>query len=116
MFDSRINAMFEILGEPRAAAILRKIHRDSACLSCATPAVMDLEEPGIIPALPALSSRSPGVGTESLNPKGDGDHLCYPRHPIPHQKDSRYIISNSVDIQMTVEATCKTIIGVDTTI
>nr|XP_037874789.1 uncharacterized protein LOC101737966 isoform X1 [Bombyx mori] len=89
MFDSRINAMSEILGEPRAAAILRKIHRDSACLSCATPAVMDLEEPGTIPALPALSSRSPGVGAESLNPKEDGDHLCYPRHPIPHQKDSR---------------------------
>lgn len=84
--------MFQIVGEPNAAAVTRKLFRDATCLSCATPAHMNLEEPGIVAALPALSgSRPPVYGAEAWkNTKGEGDRqLCFPGQPIPHPQDIR---------------------------
>ncbi|KAJ0179841.1 hypothetical protein K1T71_004432 [Dendrolimus kikuchii] len=91
MLHSRINAMMEIVGEPRAAAVTRKLHRDATCVSCSTPAHMTLEEPGIVPALPAFEpARSKKIDAEASKPKEDGDHgICYPGQPIPHPRDSR---------------------------
>ncbi|KAG6446417.1 myosin-9 isoform X3 [Manduca sexta] len=88
MLKSRMHAMFEIVGEPRAAAITRKLHRDAACLSCATPAWMDVEENRTVPALPAMqATRPPTIGAEASKPKEDGDHgLCYPGYPLPHPR------------------------------
>lgn len=49
--------MSEIVGEPKAAALARKLHRDATCLSCAAPAYMDTEE-CIVPILPAVRSQT----------------------------------------------------------
>lgn len=85
----RLNAIMEIVGEPRAAAVAKKLHRDATCLSCATPADMELEEHGIVPALPAM--RPAAIGAEAPKPKEDGDHRpCYPGLPIRHPRDPRY--------------------------
>lgn len=81
--------MMEIVGEPRAAAVMKKLHRDAACISCATRADMELEEHAIVPALPAM--RPPKICAEAPKPKEDGDHgLCYLGQPIPHPRDPRY--------------------------
>lgn len=84
----------EIVGEPRAAAISRRLFRETACLSCSSPAQMNLVEPAL-PALPAFTkSRPPAIGAEDINkPKEDGDHgLCYPGQPIPHPVDPRLTV------------------------
>ncbi|XP_052738606.1 uncharacterized protein LOC112044539 [Bicyclus anynana] len=91
--QNKICAMEEIVGEPRAATISRKLFRDAACLSCSSPANMNLEE-STLPALPAFtkqSTRPPTIGAEdTTKPKEDGDHgLCYPGQPIPHARDPR---------------------------
>lgn len=83
--------MLEIVGEPRAAAISKKLFRDAACLSCSSPAHMHLEESGI-PSMPAFV-KVPRPFKET-KPKEDGDHgLCYPGKPIPHPPDPRLYIS-----------------------
>ncbi|XP_052750503.1 uncharacterized protein LOC113511859 [Galleria mellonella] len=90
MLRSRLHAMMEIVGEPQAAAVSRRLHRDTACLSCASPAHMALEEPGVIPALPALIlPRPPTVGAEAPTKTKENLKLCYPGLPIPHPKDPR---------------------------
>ncbi|XP_047527042.1 myosin-10-like isoform X1 [Vanessa atalanta] len=91
---SKVNAMMEIVGEPRLAATTKKLFRDTACLSCSSPAHMDIDEPNVIPPLPALpnpSRRPPIIEAENITkPKEDGDHgLCYPGRPIQHPKDPR---------------------------
>ncbi|XP_039748944.1 uncharacterized protein LOC120625798 [Pararge aegeria] len=90
--QNKIHAMEEIIGEPHAATISRRLFRDAACLSCSTPAHMNLEE-ATLPALPAFTktSRPITIGAEdTTKPKEDGDHgLCYPGQPIPHAKDPR---------------------------
>ncbi|XP_045764985.1 uncharacterized protein LOC123867145 isoform X2 [Maniola jurtina] len=90
---NKIHTMMEIVGEPRAAAVSRRLLRDAACLSCSSPAQMNLEE-NTLPALPAFSkasTRPPTIGAEdTTKPKEDGDHgLCYPGQPIPHPRDPR---------------------------
>nr|XP_034824289.1 uncharacterized protein LOC117982107 [Maniola hyperantus] len=90
---NKIHTIMEIVGEPRAAAVSRRLLRDAACLSCSTPAQMILEEP-TLPALPAFSkasTRPPTIGAEdTTKPKEDGDHgLCYPGQPIAHPRDPR---------------------------
>lgn len=57
----RISYLAEIVGEPKAAALARKLHRDATCLSCAAPAYMDTEE-CTLPILPAVRSQS--ISTE----------------------------------------------------
>jgi hypothetical protein len=90
--QTRINAMMEILGEPRAAAISKKLLRNADCLSCATPAQMDLEAK-TIPTLPSFPlTRPPTIGAESkARPSEDGDHrgVCFSGLPIPHPIDPR---------------------------
>ncbi|KOB69036.1 Uncharacterized protein OBRU01_14007 [Operophtera brumata] len=87
-FRCRLNTMMEIIGEPRAAAVAKKLHRDAACLCCSTPADMLLEEHKVLPVLPAMIQ--PTKGSDARKPKEDGDHgPCYPGHPIPHPRDPR---------------------------
>ncbi|CAH2107253.1 unnamed protein product [Euphydryas editha] len=90
---NRINAMMDIVGEPKSAAISKKLFRDTACLSCSSPAHMDIEEPNTIPSLPVLPNTLLPSSVKANNimaPKEDGDHgLCYPGKPIPHVKDPR---------------------------
>ncbi|XP_046960393.1 myosin-9-like [Vanessa cardui] len=89
---NKVHAMMEIVGEPRSAATTKKIIRDTACLSCASPAQMDMIEPNLIPPLPALpSKRSPAIEADNFTkPKEDGDRvLCYPGRPIQHPRDPR---------------------------
>ncbi|CAH0407797.1 unnamed protein product [Chilo suppressalis] len=92
-FNNKIKAMTEIVGEPRAAAVSRKLHRDAACLSCNTPAHMDTEENDIGPSFPAFPPTRPTtIGAESnIKPSEDGDHedYCFPGFPIPHPIDPR---------------------------
>lgn len=91
--QNKIRAMMEIIGEPHAAAISRRLFREAACLSCSTPAQMNLLEP-TLPALPVLTkSRPPTIGAEDTKKlKEDGDHgLCYPGQPVPHPIDPRLI-------------------------
>ncbi|CAG9560532.1 unnamed protein product [Danaus chrysippus] len=87
-----IKSIMDIVGEPTAAAISKKLFHDTACLSCATPAIMKLEKPDLVPALPAFPKPGDQLATDSdtSKPKEDGDHLlCYPGRPIPHPKDPR---------------------------
>lgn len=91
---SSTEAMLEIVGETRTAAITKKLFRDAACLSCSTPAHMDMEETNTVPKLPALplpSTRPPTIGAEDSSKQAeDGDHrICYPGLPIPHPRDPR---------------------------
>lgn len=91
---NRVNEMMKIVGEPRAAAISRTLFQNAACLSCSSPAHMQLEEPRI-PTLPAFTkaNRQSSIGTDDVKPKEDGDHgICYPGKPIPHPPDPRYIL------------------------
>lgn len=67
----RINYITEIVGEPKAAALTRKLHRDAACLSCAGPAYMDMEE-CILPILPSVKSSTIGPVKEKSSV---GDHI-----------------------------------------
>lgn len=88
MMKARIDGIDEILGEPKAVAVTRRVFRDAACLSCSAPAYMDMAGPGMVPMLPPV--RLPGIGAESPEPKEDGDHrVCYPGLPIPHERDPR---------------------------
>ncbi|CAK1553720.1 unnamed protein product [Leptosia nina] len=88
----RIHAMLEIVGEPRAAAVSRQLFRDTNCISCSTPAHMNMEET-ILPVLPGFtkpSKRPPTVGSEDESkPKESGDYICYPGLPIRHAIDER---------------------------
>ncbi|CAG9785015.1 unnamed protein product [Diatraea saccharalis] len=88
-YSIKIKAMMDIVGEPRAAAVSRKLHRDAACLSCTTPAHMDIEEHKVGPSFPAI--RPPTMGETKSKPCQDGDHegVCYPGFSIPHSPDPR---------------------------
>lgn len=89
-FNSKIHAMMEIVGEPRAAAISRKMFRDAACLCCATPAHLDNPKSG--PSFPGFpSSQLPAMENDGRRKPGDdGDHgVCYPGFPVPHPVDPR---------------------------
>ncbi|XP_028172708.1 uncharacterized protein LOC114361753 [Ostrinia furnacalis] len=92
-FRNKIREMEEVVGEPRAATVSRKLHRDAECLSCATAAHMDIEEPNKLPLMPGFpSSRPPAIGAEAkTKPSEDGDHrgVCYPGMPVPHAIDPR---------------------------
>ncbi|KAL0892110.1 hypothetical protein ABMA27_015312 [Loxostege sticticalis] len=91
-FRDKIRMLEEVVGEPRAAAVTRKVFRDAACLSCATPAHMDMESKFTPSSLPAFPSRPPAVGAENTSkPKEDGDHgdVCYPGLQVPHAEDQR---------------------------
>lgn len=113
MLLSRINAMMEIVGEPRAAGVTRKLHRDASCISCSTPAHMALEEPGIIPALPVFRPTRPtSIGVEAPKPKEDGDHgICYPGQPVPHSRESRSVVSNMISyLNVFLKDACNNIV------
>ncbi|XP_045515854.1 mucin-5AC-like isoform X2 [Pieris brassicae] len=89
---NRIRSMLDIVGEPRSAAVSRKLFRDSNCLSCSTPANMNIEEVNKIPILPGFktSKRPPTIGAEGESkPKESGDYICYPGQPIRHPIDER---------------------------
>ncbi|XP_060801102.1 serine-rich adhesin for platelets [Amyelois transitella] len=89
----RLQEMLDIVGEPQAAAVARKVHRDTNCLSCSTPAFMHLVEPHKVPLLPAMpGTRPPTLGAESPAKVEDGS--CYPGLPIPHPRDPRAHICN----------------------
>lgn len=91
IMKGRMQFLIDIVGEPKSAMLSRKLFRDTACLSCGSPAHMDHEEPCVVPALPKLhSGRKPAEGAEARHPKGDGDHgICYPGLPLPHPRDPR---------------------------
>lgn len=83
----RINKIVDIVGEPVACALTRRLSRNAACLSCAAPAIMKVEE-STLPTLPP--ARPATVGAELPKTKGDGDHaICYPGHAIKHPIDQR---------------------------
>lgn len=89
----RIQFIQDIVGDPKSAMLSKKLFRDTACLSCGSPAHMDYEEPNTIPALPIFpSARQPGEGAEAESTtKGGGDHgICYKDFVIPHPRDPRY--------------------------
>lgn len=89
---NRVRTMLDIVGEPRAAAVSRKLFRDSNCLSCSTPANMTTEEDKIpmLPGFPKSSKRPPTTGAEDESkPKDSGDYICYPGLPIRHTIDER---------------------------
>ncbi|XP_047506772.1 serine-rich adhesin for platelets-like isoform X2 [Pieris napi] len=89
---NRIRSMLDIVGEPRSAAVSRKLFRDSNCLSCSTPANMNIEEVNKIPIIPAFKSskRPPTIGAEDESkPKESGDYICYPGQPVRHPIDER---------------------------
>lgn len=95
----KIQAMSDVVGEPRAASVSRKLHREAECLCCATPAHMDMEQPICPPSLPTFgSSRPPAIGAESrTKPSEDGDHgICYPGLPVPHAVDPRYQTTSKI--------------------
>lgn len=80
----------DILGEPVAAATTKKLFRDSACLSCSTPAHMEPTESETIPKLPEFpKSAQKGVDTEQTS-KPAQDNVCIPGRPVPHAIDPRY--------------------------
>ncbi|XP_038210536.1 A-agglutinin anchorage subunit-like [Zerene cesonia] len=90
--NNRLHAMMEIVGEPRAAAVAKRLFRNTACLSCNTPARMEIEEPGLIPAFPAFpkTSRHASIGAEGDSNKDKEDYkVCYPGQPIQHPIDER---------------------------
>lgn len=82
-FRAQLKFMSDIVGEPKAFATAKKMFRDAACLSCSTPAHMELEEPNKVPALPGV--RPPAIGAEAPKQKKE----CYPGLPIPHPIDPR---------------------------
>lgn len=93
----RVNDMLEIVGEPKAAVTSKKLFRDTACLSCATPAQMDMEKPDTFPTAPAFPApRPPTLGAEASPSKEDKDErrLCYPGYPLPHPREPRYLITH----------------------
>ena len=91
---NRIHFMMDIVGEPRAAAISKKLFRDAACLSCASPAHMQLVDSCHPSMSPFLNVPRPHtIVTEETKPKEDGDHnICYPGKPIPHPPDPRLFL------------------------
>lgn len=70
----RISYIAEIVGEPKAAALARKLHRDATCLSCAAPAYMDTEE-CILPILPAVKRPTIGAKIPVEEKSSVGDHV-----------------------------------------
>lgn len=88
---TKLRTLSDIVGEPRSAAVTRRLYRDTACISCSTPACMDIEEKNI-PKLPALPRRPPTVGAEAPKdfPNEDGDHICYVGATIPHDVSPRF--------------------------
>lgn len=92
MLKGRIQIIADIVGEPKSAMTNKKVFRDTTCLSCGTPANMDLVEANKVPALPKFpSAREPAEGAEAEpQTKGAGDsRLCFPGMPIPHPRDPR---------------------------
>ncbi|XP_061718188.1 uncharacterized protein LOC133525815 [Cydia pomonella] len=57
--DERINRLALILGEPKAAMLMRKLARDAVCGSCLTPAMMHPGADPMPPALPAAHGPAP---------------------------------------------------------
>ncbi|XP_013141366.1 PREDICTED: golgin subfamily B member 1-like isoform X2 [Papilio polytes] len=89
MLNSRAQFIMDILGEPVAAATTKKLFRDSACLSCSTPAHMEPMESETIPKLPEFpKSAQKGVDTERTS-KPAQDNVCIPGRPVPHAIDPR---------------------------
>lgn len=95
IMKGRIQILIDIVGEPKSALLSKKLFRDTACLSCGSPAHMDIEEPVLVPALPKFhTARQPGEGAEDeaeSKLKGDGDGICFPGLPLPHPRDPRYV-------------------------
>ncbi|XP_068630679.1 putative leucine-rich repeat-containing protein DDB_G0290503, partial [Battus philenor] len=93
MLNSRIQAMSAILGEPMAATTTRKLFRDTACLSCSSPAHMEVTETVTMPKIPAFPKSSAKHGSDaekSLRATGAGDHdICIPGKPVSHPLDPR---------------------------
>ncbi|KPI97837.1 Glutamine-rich protein 2 [Papilio xuthus] len=89
MLNSRAQLIMDILGEPVAAATTKKLFRDSACLSCSTPAHMETTETDTIPKLPEFPKPAQkGLDTEQTS-KPTEEHVCIPGRPIPHVIDPR---------------------------
>lgn len=87
---SRVQFISDIVGEPKAAIVSRKLFRDTVCISCSSPATMEIEEFEIPPVLPKFPDRKKADAErmdEKNQIKGDGDHkICYPGLPIPHPR------------------------------
>lgn len=91
--QDRIKSLCAIVGEPKASAVSKHIIRDTNCLSCRQPALLNPEGSGI-PDLPALN-RPPTIGADAMTEGGDG--LCYPGQTIPHILDPRFVfITNEI--------------------
>lgn len=87
MLRQKMKFISDIVGEPVASALTRKLRRGDACLSCAAPAHMESEEV-TMPTLPAMRPKT--IGAEASKPKEDGDHgECYQGYPIKHLIDPR---------------------------
>ncbi|XP_063532353.1 uncharacterized protein LOC134743017 [Cydia strobilella] len=89
--QDKVDKLIEVVGEPRAAAIRKKLFSDSDCVCCGTPANMNIEVP--VQRLPNFTKiRASADGAEAPNiPKADGDHavLCIPGRPVAHPEDAR---------------------------
>ncbi|XP_061728559.1 uncharacterized protein LOC133533571 [Cydia pomonella] len=87
----KVDKLIEVVGEPRAAAIRKKLFSDADCVCCGTPASMNIEVP--VQRLPNFTkTRASADGAQAPNvPKEDGDHegLCIPGRPVAHPKDAR---------------------------
>lgn len=85
---AQIRAIEEVVREPLAAAVTKKLYREVECLSCASKALTDVEKSKTVPSLPAvLSPRLPGMGAEAkseLTEIGVHRGICYPGLPVPH--------------------------------
>lgn len=92
MIKARMQIIADIVGEPKSAIVSKKVFRDTICISCGSPAHMDLEEPCKVPALSKFpSARQPAEGAEAESQyKEGGDYKpCYPNLPITHARDPR---------------------------
>ncbi|XP_063379450.1 uncharacterized protein LOC134666229 [Cydia fagiglandana] len=89
--QDKVDKLIEVVGEPRAAAIRKKLFSDADCVCCGTPASMNIEVP--VQRLPNFTKiRASADGAEGPNiPKEDGDHagLCIPGRPVAHPKNER---------------------------
>ncbi|XP_063361160.1 uncharacterized protein LOC134650184 [Cydia amplana] len=89
--QDKVDKLIEVVGEPRAAAIRKKLFSDTDCVCCGTPASMNIEVP--VQLLPNFDKiRASADGAEAPNiPKEDGDHagLCIPGRTVAHPKDAR---------------------------
>ncbi|KPJ11447.1 Glutamine-rich protein 2 [Papilio machaon] len=89
ILNSRAQLIMDILGEPVAAATTKKLFRDSACLSCSTPAHMETTETDTIPKLPEFPKPAQKVLDIEKTSKPAEENVCIPGRPIPHALDPR---------------------------